>query len=111
MKRIILLTLALLPFIGCKISVDEKKREEQTLLSGADFPLIITKVIDYTQNSCMNGKFQIEGKKMDGNTKTFTTNIKYTVGDTLTLTIDTTHQWEKVKNLTADTIAKDTIKN
>lgn len=111
MKKIILITLTLLPLIGCIES--NKNKELQTLLSGADFPCVVTEITDYSQSNGYRGRYSIKGKRLDGTTNNFTSNVKYAIGDTITIGVDTTHEWSKILDLSitrvVDTTKGDSI--
>lgn len=76
---------------------------EKSILTGASFPSIVSKIeasekptgegSSIYQNK---GLYIITAKKADGDEFYFTSNVKFSIGDTLTLGIDTTGAFAKV---------------
>lgn len=78
MKKLSLLVLTL-SLIACESSVREIKRR-------SDFPCVVVKIEN--NNS---GLYLIQARNANGNYKTFSSNVKHSIGDTLTLCVNTTH--------------------
>ncbi len=98
MKKIIfILVLSLVSFASCdEKSTTEKQRD---VMSGAKFPFVVSEVKANKDSADGGGLYTIKGKNASGNDVDLTTNIKFAIGDTVTLCIDTTHAFSKVLNM------------
>ena len=89
-------------------SCDDSVKRQQSVLEQADFPAIVTKVEahDTSANAGHSpaGCFRITVKRVNGMTWDFSSNESFAIGDTLTIGIDNSHAFERVMQMTEESI-------
>ena len=94
MKKLIFLLIASTTLLACCTSADQRKKD---IMSKADFPAVIDKIeMKDTTKSEPSGVYEYTVRRANGMTWTFTANIRYDVGDTISFGIDTTGMFAKL---------------
>lgn len=85
MKKLLFLFTVATMFVACGPNGRET-------ISAADFPAVIEKIEmrDTTKTQQGDGLYRYDVKKANGETANFTANVRFNVGDTIGLNVDTT---------------------